>query len=99
MTSTIPAVTTRPAVAARATDLVKTYGRGAAAVRALDGASVAVDAGRLTAVMGPSGSGTSTLVHACSWALTKSPTAGMNVSSEPAMIPGSASGSVTRRNA
>ena len=32
-------------------------------------------------------------------ALMKSPVAGMNVSSEPAKIPGRASGSVTRRNA
>ena len=64
MTIATPAVSTRLDVAARATDLVKTYGRGAAAVRALDGASVAIAAGRLTAVMGPSGSGKSTLVHA-----------------------------------
>jgi putative ABC transport system ATP-binding protein len=53
-----------PAPAARAFDLVKTYGHGEAAVRALDGASVAVPRGRFTAVMGPSGSGKSTLVHA-----------------------------------
>ena len=32
-------------------------------------------------------------------ALMKSPHAGMNVSSEPAKMPGSASGSVTLRNA
>ena len=32
-------------------------------------------------------------------ALMKSPQAGMNVSSEPAKMPGSASGSVTLRNA
>ncbi|HET8589470.1 MAG TPA: ABC transporter ATP-binding protein [Nakamurella sp.] len=51
-------------IAARAIDVVKTYGRGEAAVRALDGASVAIPAGRFTAVMGPSGSGKSTLVHA-----------------------------------
>ncbi|MGY1914247.1 ABC transporter ATP-binding protein [Blastococcus sp. SYSU DS0973] len=53
-----------PPIAARAIDLVKTYGRGEAAVRALDGASVAIPAGKFTAVMGPSGSGKSTLVHA-----------------------------------
>lgn len=51
-------------VAARAVDVVKTYGDGEAAVRALDGASVAIPRGRFTAVMGPSGSGKSTLVHA-----------------------------------
>ncbi|WP_347059872.1 ABC transporter ATP-binding protein [Blastococcus sp. HT6-30] len=53
-----------PSIAARAIDLVKTYGRGEAAVRALDGASVTIPAGKFTAVMGPSGSGKSTLVHA-----------------------------------
>jgi putative ABC transport system ATP-binding protein len=55
---------TRPLAAAQARNLVKTYGRGEAAVRALDGASVAIPAGEFTAVMGPSGSGKSTLVHA-----------------------------------
>jgi putative ABC transport system ATP-binding protein len=53
-----------PPPAARAVDLVKTYGRGEAAVRALDSASVTIPRGRFTAVMGPSGSGKSTLVHA-----------------------------------
>jgi putative ABC transport system ATP-binding protein len=58
------AVVGRPADAARAIELAKTYGRAEAAVRALDGASVDIAAGRFTAVMGPSGSGKSTLVHA-----------------------------------
>ncbi len=49
--------------AARAMDLVKTYGRGEAAVRALDGIDVEFERGRFTAVMGPSGSGKSTLMH------------------------------------
>src|SRR3954447_3569494 len=53
-----------PSIAARAVDVTKTYGRGEAAVRALDGATVAIPAGQFTAVMGPSGSGKSTLVHA-----------------------------------
>ena len=51
-------------VAVRAVDLVKTYGSGAAAVRALDHASVDIARGAFTAVMGPSGSGKSTLMHA-----------------------------------
>jgi putative ABC transport system ATP-binding protein len=59
-----PVSSTVPSIAARAVDVVKTYGRGETAVHALDGASVAIPAGRFTAVMGPSGSGKSTLVHA-----------------------------------
>jgi putative ABC transport system ATP-binding protein len=50
--------------AASAKDVTKMYGRGDAAVRALDGLSVDVAAGSFTAVMGPSGSGKSTLMHA-----------------------------------
>src|ERR687886_1061503 len=50
-------------LAASAQDVVKVYGRGAAAVRALDGASLDVERGTFTAVMGPSGSGKSTLMH------------------------------------
>jgi putative ABC transport system ATP-binding protein len=49
--------------AARAVDLVKTYGSGDAEVRALDGINVEFARGRFTAVMGPSGSGKSTLMH------------------------------------
>lgn len=44
--------------------LVKTYGSGPAAVRALDHASLTIFRGRFTAIMGPSGSGKSTIMHA-----------------------------------
>jgi putative ABC transport system ATP-binding protein len=50
-------------VAARATNLTKTYGTGDATVLALDGVSFTVAAEQFTAIMGPSGSGKSTLLH------------------------------------
>lgn len=59
---------------ATATNLVKVYGSGEAAVTALDGVSVEFERGRLTAIMGPSGSGKSTLMH-CMAALDR-PTSG-----------------------
>jgi putative ABC transport system ATP-binding protein len=49
--------------AARAENLVKIYGTGDAAVRALDGVTAEFGSGRFTAIMGPSGSGKSTLLH------------------------------------
>src|SRR5438552_7988807 len=55
--------TTATAVAARAVGLVKVYGSGETAVRALDHVSVDFPAGRFSAIMGPSGSGKSTLMH------------------------------------
>jgi putative ABC transport system ATP-binding protein len=45
----------RAAVAAA--DLVKVYGTGPTAVRALDGVSVEFSSGHFGAIMGPSGSG------------------------------------------
>ncbi|GAA1157934.1 ABC transporter ATP-binding protein [Ornithinicoccus hortensis] len=51
------------ALAASAVDLTKTYGKGATAVRALDGVHVGIESSRFTAIMGPSGSGKSTLMH------------------------------------
>ena len=50
-------------VAARAVDLVKIYGHGDTAVKALDGVNVEFGTGQFSAIMGPSGSGKSTLMH------------------------------------
>ncbi len=50
--------------AVQARDVVKVYGRGDTAVRALDEATLSIPAGQFTAIMGPSGSGKSTLMHA-----------------------------------
>lgn len=60
--------------AARAIDLVKTYGHGEAKVTALDHIDIGFERNRFTAIMGPSGSGKSTLMH-CMAALD-SPTSG-----------------------
>ena len=45
------------------TDLQKVYGKGEAAVRALDGIDLTVTRGEFVAVVGASGSGKSTLLH------------------------------------
>jgi putative ABC transport system ATP-binding protein len=64
---TQPSTVTRAArtapVAARAIDLVKSYGSGDTEVRALDHVTVDIARGEFTAIMGPSGSGKSTLMH------------------------------------
>ena len=49
--------------AARAVDLVKTYGKGATVVHALDGVTTEFAPAEFTAIVGPSGSGKSTLMH------------------------------------
>ena len=48
-----------------ACDLHKRYRRGDTEVTALDGLSLALDAGAFAAVVGPSGCGKSTLLHLC----------------------------------
>jgi putative ABC transport system ATP-binding protein len=50
-----------PIVAAK--DLVRVFGEGDAAVRAVDGVSIDFPENAFTAIMGPSGSGKSTLMH------------------------------------
>jgi putative ABC transport system ATP-binding protein len=50
-------------IASCAVDLVKVYGSGEEAVRALDNVTVEFPTRRFTAIMGPSGSGKSTLMH------------------------------------
>ena len=66
MTSTaIRDATPRTAVA-EVRDVRKQYGRGDAAVTALDGVTTTFPTGQLTAIMGPSGSGKSTLLHCLS---------------------------------
>ncbi|HEV7526348.1 MAG TPA: ABC transporter ATP-binding protein [Acidimicrobiia bacterium] len=60
MTTTIPPTT---AVAARAVEASKIYGKGDTQVRALDSIDVEFPQAQYTAIMGPSGSGKSTLLH------------------------------------
>lgn len=52
-----------PLAAARAVGATKRYGKGDAAVTALDDVTVEFHAHQFTAIMGPSGSGKSTLMH------------------------------------
>ncbi len=54
---------TEGAIAARVTNLTKTYGMGETRVVALDDVTIDLRTGEFTAVMGPSGSGKSTLMH------------------------------------
>jgi putative ABC transport system ATP-binding protein len=54
---------TTPATAVALRGISRTYGRGSAAVRAVDDVTIDFPRGGWTAVMGPSGSGKSTLLH------------------------------------
>jgi putative ABC transport system ATP-binding protein len=64
MHTEFPAPATPDTMAAvAAVDLVKVYGSGDTAVRALDGVTVGFARAVFTAIMGPSGSGKSTLMH------------------------------------
>lgn len=58
-----PASADQSRAAVAAVDLVKVYGTGDTAVRALDGVTVGFGRAEFTAIMGPSGSGKSTLMH------------------------------------
>jgi len=59
----LPAPQPTSLTAARAVNATKTYGKGDAAVHALDSVDVEFHVSRFTAIMGPSGSGKSTLMH------------------------------------
>ncbi len=59
----VPAPPAPGGSAAYTEELTKIYGEGDTQVVALDRVTVAVERGRLTAIMGPSGSGKSTLMH------------------------------------
>jgi putative ABC transport system ATP-binding protein len=61
--ATVDETVKRTGLAARAVDVVKVFGEGPTAVRALDGVSADFPTGRYTAIMGPSGSGKSTFMH------------------------------------
>ncbi|MFL5860930.1 MAG: ATP-binding cassette domain-containing protein, partial [Solirubrobacteraceae bacterium] len=52
-----------PGPVVTATAVVRRFGEGDTAVTALRGVSVDIERGKLTAVMGPSGLGKSTLMH------------------------------------
>jgi putative ABC transport system ATP-binding protein len=63
MPATAAADHAAPGPVVEAHELARRYGEGDTAVDALRGVDLAVERGKLTAVMGPSGSGKSTLMH------------------------------------
>src|SRR3954447_2620909 len=63
VTLSVPQPAPVPAAVVTARDVARRYGEGDTAVAARRGVSVDIAEGRLTARMGPSGSGNSTLMH------------------------------------
>jgi putative ABC transport system ATP-binding protein len=62
-TTVAPTIPPTGTLVARVVNATKSYGAGGNEVRALDGATLGIQAGQFTAIMGPSGSGKSTLMH------------------------------------
>lgn len=61
--SVVPPGIATAGLAVRLSSVTRSYGKGAAAVTALDRVTLDIPKGTFTAVMGPSGSGKSTLMH------------------------------------
>ncbi|HEU4541495.1 MAG TPA: ATP-binding cassette domain-containing protein [Jiangellaceae bacterium] len=77
-------------LAIEATELTKTYGRGAKAVRALDGVTFKVPSGTVFGLLGPNGAGKSTTVKILTTLATpdsgEASVAGIDVRREPAAV-------------
>jgi ABC-2 type transport system ATP-binding protein len=77
-------------LAIEATDLTKTYGKGAKSVRALDGVTFSVPAGTVFGLLGPNGAGKSTTVKILTTLATadsgQASVAGIDVAQDPAAV-------------